>query len=60
MGKKTSRKLSSEAPVEEKFEESKVVSDIYESDMVKMKKENAKAMEKATKKMDGEVKQNLD
>tara|TARA_B110000503_G_C6990092_1_gene346964 strand:+ start:46 stop:228 length:183 start_codon:yes stop_codon:yes gene_type:complete len=60
MGKKTSRKLSSEAPAAEKFEESKIVSEIYESDMVVLKKENAKAMQKAVKKMDGEVKQNLD
>ena len=56
MGKKTSRKSSSEAPTSAKFEESKVVSEIYESDMVKMKKENAKAMEKAVKKMDSQVK----
>ena len=56
MGKKTSeRKSSSEAPVA-KFEEAKIVSDIYESDMVKMKKENAKAMDKAIKNMDTEVK----
>lgn len=55
MGKKTSTKSASEAPVE-KFEEAKIVSDIYESDMVMMKKENAKAMDKAIKNMDGEVK----
>ena len=60
MGKKTSRKESSEAPVSGKFEEAKVVSEIYQSDMVQLKKENAKAMEKSVKKMDGEVKQNLD
>lgn len=59
MGKKTSRKSSSEAPIA-KSEESKIVEDLYESDMVKLKKENAKAMDKAIKKMDKEVKQNLD
>lgn len=60
MGKKTSRKLSSEDQASAKFEEAKVVTEIYQSDMVQLKKENAKAMEKAVKKMDGEVKQNLD
>ena len=60
MGKKTSRKSSSEAPTSGKFGESKIVSEIYESDMVVLKKENQKAMEKAVKKMDGEIKQNLD
>ena len=60
MGKKTSRKSSSEAPTSAKFEESKIVSEIYESDMVVLKKENQKAMEKAVKKMEGEIKQNLD
>lgn len=55
MGKKTSTKPISDAPAE-KFEEAKIVSEIYESDMVKMKKENAKLMDKATKSMDTEVK----
>ena len=42
MGKKTSRKSSSEAPTSGKFEESKIVSEIYESDMVVLKKETKK------------------
>ena len=55
MGKKTSTKSSSEVPAA-KFEEAKIVSEIYESDMVKMKKENAKAMDKSISSMDVEVK----
>jgi hypothetical protein len=53
MGKKTSTK--SDAPLA-KFEEAKIVSEIYESDMVKMKKENSKAMDKSIQNMDVEVK----
>jgi hypothetical protein len=52
MGKKTSRKSSSEAPTSAKFEEEKVVQEIYESDMVKMKKENQKKMDQCVKAMD--------
>lgn len=34
--------------------------ELYESDLVKLKKENAKLMEKSIKRMDNEVKKNLD
>ena len=57
MGKKTSRKTSSEAhkAVEEAKGEA-VDLDLYESDLVKLKKENAKTLEKKISKMDSEIK----
>lgn len=60
MVKKTSRKTSSEAPI--KAEEEKVIddSDKFESDLVKLKKENAKVMAKNMTLMESEVKKNID
>ena len=60
MVKKTSRKTSSEAPI--KAEEEKVIddSDKFESDLVKLKKENAKVMAKNMNLMESEVKKNID
>lgn len=58
MGKKTSRKSSSEAPL--KNEEIATDNDLFESDLVKLKKENAKLMSKNMSKMESEVEKNID
>jgi len=58
MGKKTSRKSSSEAPL--KKEEIATDNDLFESDLVKLKKENAKLMSKNMSKMESEVEKNID
>jgi hypothetical protein len=63
MVKKTSRKNSSEAaakPQEKKVQEVVEEVELYESDLVKLKKENAKVLEKSISKMEGEIKKNLD
>lgn len=53
--KKTSRK-NSEVEESKIEEEVAPVEELYESDLVKLKKENQKAMESAVKKMGTEVK----
>jgi hypothetical protein len=57
MGKKTSRKNSTEEPEEAKIMED---NDKFESDLVQLKKENAKILQKSISKMESDVKQNLD
>jgi len=53
MGKKTSRKNSTEEPEEAKIMED---NDKFESDLVQLKKENAKILQKSISKMESDVK----
>jgi len=61
MGKQ--RKKSSEVIEETKIAEespAQIESERYESDLVKLKKENKKIMDKSVKNMESKVKQNVD
>mgnify|MGYP000978998786 CR=1 FL=1 len=63
MVKKTSRKNSNEAHSKEKILEGENAiddSDLFESDLVQLKRENAKILEKSITKMNGEIKKNLE
>ena len=61
MGKKSSRKSSRKnSEIEESKIQSEPIVELYESDLVKLKKENQKAMESAVKKMSTQVKQRIE
>ena len=58
--KKTSRKSSEVIESVEETKVQEIQEEIYESDLVKLKKENQKAMDKQVKLISTSVKQNLE